>query len=71
MNLGRDLESPLHAVARASNGELASLLMDFGADIQAKNAKGKRPLDLVSPDDPLFQLFLQREGASFLPEPKH
>ncbi|XP_036295585.1 ankyrin repeat and SOCS box protein 9 isoform X2 [Pipistrellus kuhlii] len=61
VNRGRDLEAPLHAVARASSGELANLLMDFGADIQAKNAEGKRPLDLLSPDDPLFHLFLQRK----------
>lgn len=71
VNRGRDLEAPLHAVARASSGELANLLMDFGADTQAKNAEGKRPLDLLSPDDPLFHLFLQRKGAYPLPESKH
>ncbi|XP_036160681.1 ankyrin repeat and SOCS box protein 9 [Myotis myotis] len=61
VNRGRDLESPLHAAARASSEELATLLLDFGADMQAKNAEGKRPFELVSPDDPLFQLFMKRE----------
>ncbi|XP_005641186.1 ankyrin repeat and SOCS box protein 9 isoform X3 [Canis lupus familiaris] len=70
VNQGRGLDSPLHVVARASSRELALLLMDFGADTQAKNAEGKRPLELVPPESPLTQLFLQREGASSLPEPK-
>lgn len=71
MNRGRDQDSPLHAVARVSSEELAILLLDFGANIQAKNAEGKCPLELVSPDDPLFQLLLEREGAFSLPESKH
>uniref|UniRef100_A0A480ZM80 Ankyrin repeat and SOCS box protein 9 isoform X4-like n=1 Tax=Sus scrofa TaxID=9823 RepID=A0A480ZM80_PIG len=70
VNQGRGLDSPLHAVARASSGELACLLLEFGADTQARNAEGKRPLELVPPESPLSQLFLQREGASPLPEPK-
>lgn len=66
VNQGRGLDSPLHAVARASCELLARLLIDFGADAQAKNAEGKRPLELVSPESPLFQLFLQREGPPSL-----
>ena len=69
MNQGRGLDSPVHAVARASSGELVSLLLDFGADTQARNAEGKRPLELVPPESPLIQL-LQREGASPLPKSK-
>ncbi|XP_010991708.1 ankyrin repeat and SOCS box protein 9 isoform X1 [Camelus dromedarius] len=66
VNQGRGLDSPLHVVARASNGELACLLMDFGADTQAKNAEGKRPSELVPPESPLTKLFLQREGPPSL-----
>ncbi|XP_058391450.1 ankyrin repeat and SOCS box protein 9 isoform X1 [Diceros bicornis minor] len=66
VNKGQGLDSPLHAVARASNGELARLLMDFGADTQARNTEGKRPLELVPPESPLTQLFLQREGPPSL-----
>lgn len=69
VNQGRGLDSPLHAVARASSGELVSLLLDFGADTQARNAEGKRPLEVVPPESPLIQL-LQREGASPLPKSK-
>lgn len=70
VNKGKGLDSPLHVVARASSGELVSLLMDFGADTQAKNAEGKRPVDLLPPESPVSCLFVQREGASSLPEPK-
>ncbi|MBZ3882600.1 Ankyrin repeat and SOCS box protein 9 [Sciurus carolinensis] len=70
VNQGKGLDSPLHAVARVSSEELACLLMDFGADTCAKNAEGKRPMELVPPESPLTQLFLEREGASPLPKPK-
>nr|XP_019601873.1 PREDICTED: ankyrin repeat and SOCS box protein 9 [Rhinolophus sinicus]XP_019601875.1 PREDICTED: ankyrin repeat and SOCS box protein 9 [Rhinolophus sinicus]XP_019601876.1 PREDICTED: ankyrin repeat and SOCS box protein 9 [Rhinolophus sinicus] len=66
VNQGRGLDSPLHAVARTSCVLLARMLMDFGADTQAKNAEGKRPLELVSPESPLLQFFLQREGPPSL-----
>ncbi|XP_077002658.1 ankyrin repeat and SOCS box protein 9 isoform X2 [Tamandua tetradactyla] len=66
VNRGKDLESPLHAAARTCSGELACLLMDFGADAWAKNAEGKCPVELVPPESPLAQLFLQRSGPSSL-----
>lgn len=70
MNQGKDLDSPLHVAARMYSEELACLLMDFGANIQARNAEGKRPVDLLPPDSPLIKLFLQREGAFSLPKSK-
>ncbi|XP_045394042.1 ankyrin repeat and SOCS box protein 9 [Lemur catta] len=66
VNQGRGLDSPLHAVAKTCSGELAGLLMDFGADTQAKNAEGKCPVELVPQESPLAQLFLQREGPPSL-----
>ncbi|XP_053436092.1 ankyrin repeat and SOCS box protein 9 isoform X1 [Nycticebus coucang] len=66
VNQGRGLDSPLHAVARTLSEDLANMLLDFGADIQAKNAEGKRPVDLVPPDNPLSQLFMEREGPPSL-----
>lgn len=70
MNRGRGLDSPLHAVARGSNVELAYLLMDFGANPQARNADGKRPSELVTSNSPLVKFFLEHEGTSPLPKPK-
>ncbi|XP_008839115.1 ankyrin repeat and SOCS box protein 9 [Nannospalax galili] len=66
VNQGKGLDSPLHLVARMSSRELAHLLMDFGANTQAKNEEGKRPVDLVPPESPLTQFFLQREGPPSL-----
>ncbi|NXJ08220.1 ASB9 protein, partial [Odontophorus gujanensis] len=62
VNSGKGLESPLHAAARSCSAELVMLLIDFGADIWAKNAESKRPMELVPPGSPLGQLFLQKEG---------
>ncbi|XP_003416028.2 ankyrin repeat and SOCS box protein 9 isoform X1 [Loxodonta africana] len=66
VNHGKGLDSPLHVVARTCSGELARLLLDFGADTQAKNADGKRPVELVVPENALTQLLLQREGPPSL-----
>lgn len=70
MNRGRGLDSPLHVVARGSNVDLARLLMDFGADPQARDADGKRPSELVPSNSPLIEFFLEHEGTSPLPKPK-
>uniref|UniRef100_A0A452I3I5 SOCS box domain-containing protein n=1 Tax=Gopherus agassizii TaxID=38772 RepID=A0A452I3I5_9SAUR len=61
-NGGKDLDSPLHVAARNSNADLVHLLIDFGADVRAKNAEGKRPVELVPPSSTLTQIFVQKEG---------
>ncbi|ERE65850.1 ankyrin repeat and SOCS box protein 9, partial [Cricetulus griseus] len=66
VNKGKGLESPLHVVARMSFGELVYLLMDFGANVQARNAEGKRPVDLVPRESPVTEIFLEREGPESL-----
>ncbi|KAM6151455.1 ankyrin repeat and SOCS box protein 9 [Rhynchocyon petersi] len=66
VNDGKGLDTPLHVAARTSSKELAHLLLDFGANTHAKNAEGKRPVELVASESPLTQLFLQREGPSSL-----
>ncbi|XP_048192495.1 ankyrin repeat and SOCS box protein 9 isoform X2 [Perognathus longimembris pacificus] len=66
VNLGRGLDSPLHVVARVSNEKMTSMLMDFGADMQAKDIEGKRPADLVPPESPVTQIFMEREGPPSL-----
>ncbi|XP_075395388.1 ankyrin repeat and SOCS box protein 9 [Tenrec ecaudatus] len=62
VTLGKGLESPLHAVARQGNKELASLLLDFGADPHTRNADNKRPVELVAPNNALIQFLLEQEG---------
>ncbi|XP_040599749.1 ankyrin repeat and SOCS box protein 9 [Mesocricetus auratus] len=66
VNKGKGFESPLHVAARLCYGELAYLLMNFGANTHAKNAEGKRPVDLVPPENPLTEFFLEREGPQSL-----
>ncbi|XP_005287859.1 ankyrin repeat and SOCS box protein 9 isoform X2 [Chrysemys picta bellii] len=61
-NGGKELDSPLHVAARNSNADLVHLLIDFGADVRAKNAEGKRPVELVPPSSILTQIFVQKEG---------
>lgn len=68
MNIGKDLESPLHLAARICCEELATLLMDYGANIYIKDSDDKRPVDLVDPNSPLALTFREREGESTLPE---
>nr|XP_012290259.1 ankyrin repeat and SOCS box protein 9 isoform X2 [Aotus nancymaae] len=66
VNQGKGYDTPLHAVASKLNEELVCLLMDFGADTYARNAEGKRPVELVPPESPLAQVFLEREGPPSL-----
>ncbi|XP_074048509.1 ankyrin repeat and SOCS box protein 11 isoform X3 [Macrotis lagotis] len=61
-NQGKEMESPLHVAARNSSLDLVHLLIDFGAQPHSKNAEGKRPVDLVSPNSTLAQVFSQKEG---------
>ncbi|XP_006892483.1 PREDICTED: ankyrin repeat and SOCS box protein 9 [Elephantulus edwardii] len=65
VNDGKGLDSPLHMAARTCNKELILMLLDFGADIYAKNAEGKCPVELVAPESSIAQL-LQREGPPSL-----
>ncbi|XP_041431616.1 ankyrin repeat and SOCS box containing 5 S homeolog isoform X2 [Xenopus laevis] len=44
---GRHLDTPLHAAAQQSNTDIVNLLLDFGADVNAKNIDFKRPVDVA------------------------
>lgn len=50
----KDGNTPLHAAARHSNGEMAQALMAHGADPECRNLKGKKPSEVF---------------AKFLPDP--
>ncbi|KAF7228598.1 ankyrin repeat and SOCS box protein 5 isoform X2 [Nothobranchius furzeri] len=54
---GRSLDSPLHAAAEKDCTAVAKLLLDFGADINARNTEFQRPVD-VAPPSSLTEGFL-------------
>ncbi|XP_042189743.1 ankyrin repeat and SOCS box protein 9 isoform X2 [Callorhinchus milii] len=63
VNTAKNLESPLHVAAKSSNMELATILLEHGARIDSRNADGKRPVELASPNSSLEKLLLQWEGT--------
>ncbi|KAM8732717.1 ankyrin repeat and SOCS box protein 5 isoform X2 [Sparus aurata] len=54
---GRSLDSPLHAAAEQDSTAVVKLLLDFGADINARNTEFQRPVD-VAPPSSLTEGFL-------------
>lgn len=59
---GKFLETPLHAAARQSSTEIVNILLEFGADISAKNAEFERPVDVASPRSLVERVLLLHEG---------
>ncbi|XP_069010059.1 ankyrin repeat and SOCS box protein 9-like [Embiotoca jacksoni] len=64
VNSGASGESPLHIAARLSSPELASVLLEYGADRFLVNSEGKRPLALAPPDSLAERLLRQAGGVS-------
>uniref|UniRef100_UPI00398E9C60 ankyrin repeat and SOCS box protein 5b isoform X2 n=1 Tax=Pristiophorus japonicus TaxID=55135 RepID=UPI00398E9C60 len=60
---GKQLETPLHAAARQSNPDVVTLLLDFGADISARNADAERPIDVAVTSSPVDKLLLHYEAT--------
>ncbi|XP_039975352.1 ankyrin repeat and SOCS box protein 5 isoform X1 [Xiphias gladius] len=54
---GKSLDSPLHAAAEKDCTAVVKLLLDFGADINARNTEFQRPVD-VAPPSSLTERFL-------------
>ncbi|XP_031722798.1 ankyrin repeat and SOCS box protein 5 isoform X1 [Anarrhichthys ocellatus] len=54
---GKYLDSPLHAAAEKDCTAVVKLLLDFGADINARNTEFQRPVD-VAPPSSLTEGFL-------------
>ncbi|XP_074530364.1 ankyrin repeat and SOCS box protein 5 isoform X1 [Halichoeres trimaculatus] len=54
---GRSLDSPLHAAAEKDCTAVVKLLLDFGADINARNTEFQRPVD-VAPSSSITEGFL-------------
>ncbi|KAM5196934.1 ankyrin repeat and SOCS box protein 11 isoform 4-T4 [Hipposideros larvatus] len=63
---GQWLDTPLHAAARQSSGEVIHLLTDYGANLKCRNAQGKSALDLAAQNSSVEQALLLREGPPTL-----
>ncbi|XP_054043893.1 ankyrin repeat and SOCS box protein 11 isoform X5 [Rissa tridactyla] len=61
VNIGKRLDTPLHAAARKSSVEVVVLLTDYGANTKCRNAELKCPLDLAVPKSKVEQALLLRE----------
>ncbi|MEM1305551.1 MAG: ankyrin repeat domain-containing protein, partial [Planctomycetota bacterium] len=53
---------PLHAAAGAGELELCQMLVDHGADVNARVGSGDRPIDWAT--SPRITAYLRRRGAS-------
>ncbi|KAL2305096.1 hypothetical protein Nmel_007068, partial [Mimus melanotis] len=60
---GKHLQTPLHAAAQHSSTEIVNLLLEFGADINAKNSDFERPVDLAAPSSLVEGLLLFHEAT--------
>lgn len=59
---GRSLDSPLHAAAEKDCTPVVKLLLDFGADINARNMEFQRPVDVAPPSSLTEGFLLLYEG---------
>ncbi|XP_034298660.1 ankyrin repeat and SOCS box protein 5 isoform X2 [Pantherophis guttatus] len=58
---GKFLETPLHAAARLPNTEIVNILLEFGADINAKNSEFERPVDVAVSSSLVEKILLLHE----------
>ncbi|XP_009817076.1 ankyrin repeat and SOCS box protein 11 isoform X2 [Gavia stellata] len=66
VNMGKRLDTPLHAAARKSSVEVVVLLTDYGANPKCRNAEFKCALDLAVPNSKVEQVLLLQEGPASL-----
>lgn len=59
---GKSLDSPLHAAAEKDCTAVVKLLLDFGADINARNTEFQRPVDVAPPSSLTEGFLLVYEG---------
>lgn len=59
---GKYWDTPLHAAAQQSSTEIVNLLLEFGADTNAKNTELLRPIDVATSSSMVERILLQHEG---------
>lgn len=59
---GKYWDTPLHAAAQQSSLEIVNLVLEFGADINAKNTELLRPVDVATSNSLVERVLLQHEG---------
>uniref|UniRef100_A0A8D2KML0 Ankyrin repeat and SOCS box containing 5 n=1 Tax=Urocitellus parryii TaxID=9999 RepID=A0A8D2KML0_UROPR len=60
---GKYWDTPLHAAAQQSSTEIVNLLLEFGADINAKNTELLRPIDVSTSNSMVERILLQHEAT--------
>lgn len=60
---GKSLDSPLHAAAEKDCTAVVKLLLDFGADINARNTEFQRPVEVAPPSSLTEGFLLLYEGT--------
>ncbi|XP_048186807.1 ankyrin repeat and SOCS box protein 5 isoform X3 [Perognathus longimembris pacificus] len=60
---GKYWDTPLHAAAQQSSTEVVNLLLEFGADINAKNTELLRPIDVATANSAMERILLQHEAT--------
>ncbi|XP_053441175.1 ankyrin repeat and SOCS box protein 5 isoform X2 [Nycticebus coucang] len=60
---GKYWDTPLHAAAQQSSTEILNLLLEFGADINAKNTEFMRPIDMATSSSGVERILLQHEAT--------
>lgn len=63
---GKSLDSPLHAAAEKDCTAVVKLLLDFGADVNARNTECQRPVDVAPPSSLTEGFLLLYEGTSLI-----
>lgn len=64
MQKGRFLDTPLHAAAQKDCPDIIRLLLEFGANINARNLELQRPAETAPPSSTAESVLLLYEGKA-------
>ncbi|CAL8261671.1 unnamed protein product [Lota lota] len=60
---GKCLDSPLHMAVKTGHAPITKLLLEFGADVNARNAERQRPVELAPPGGSTETLLVNHEAT--------